>query len=39
MAKELEIDANGLMHAPTEPGLGGQIDFALIERKTEAVLR
>ena len=39
MVKELEIDANGLMHAPTEPGLGGQIDFDLIERKTEAVLR
>lgn len=39
MAQELEIDADGLMHAPTGPGLGGQIDFALIERKTEAVLR
>jgi L-alanine-DL-glutamate epimerase-like enolase superfamily enzyme len=39
MVKELEIDANGLMHAPTQPGLGGDIDFALIERKTEAVLR
>jgi L-alanine-DL-glutamate epimerase-like enolase superfamily enzyme len=39
MVKELEIDAKGLMHAPTEPGLGGQIDFGLIERKTEAVLR
>ena len=32
-------DAKGLMHAPTEPGLGGQIDFELIARKTEAVLR
>jgi L-alanine-DL-glutamate epimerase-like enolase superfamily enzyme len=39
MVKELEIDANGLMHEPTAPGLGGEIDFALIERKTEAVLR
>ena len=29
----------GMMYAPTEPGLGGQIDFGLIERKTEAVLR
>jgi hypothetical protein len=27
-----EIDANGLMHAPTRPGLGGQIDFDLIAR-------
>jgi hypothetical protein len=39
MVKELEIDPKGLMHAPTEPGLGGSIDFGLIERKTEAVLR
>jgi len=39
MAKELEIDQDGLLHAPTAPGLGGEIDFALIERKTEAVLR
>jgi L-alanine-DL-glutamate epimerase-like enolase superfamily enzyme len=39
MAKELEIDKDGLLHAPTAPGLGGEIDFALIERKTEAVLR
>jgi L-alanine-DL-glutamate epimerase-like enolase superfamily enzyme len=39
MAKELEIDADGLLHAPTAPGLGAEIDFALIERRTEAVLR
>jgi L-alanine-DL-glutamate epimerase-like enolase superfamily enzyme len=39
MAEELEIDAKGLMHAPTGPGLGAAIDFELIERKTEAVLR
>ena len=39
MAKELEIDAKGLMHAPDGPGLGAEIDFELIERKTEAVLR
>ncbi|HET6182877.1 MAG TPA: enolase C-terminal domain-like protein [Acetobacteraceae bacterium] len=39
MAQELEIDKDGLMHAPTKPGLGGEIDFALIERKTETVLR
>jgi L-alanine-DL-glutamate epimerase-like enolase superfamily enzyme len=39
MVRELDIDAHGLMHAPTAPGLGGEIDFALIERKTEAVLR
>ncbi|HVC61117.1 MAG TPA: enolase C-terminal domain-like protein [Acetobacteraceae bacterium] len=39
MAKELEIDKDGMLHAPTAPGLGAEIDFALIERKTEAVLR
>jgi L-alanine-DL-glutamate epimerase-like enolase superfamily enzyme len=38
MAKELEIDANGELHAPTGPGLGAEIDFDLIKRKTEAVL-
>jgi len=39
MTKELEIDRDGLMHAPMAPGVGGEIDFGLIERKTEAVLR
>lgn len=39
MAKEIEIDKDGLMHAPTGPGLGAEIDFELIARKTEAVLR
>lgn len=39
MATELEIDADGMLHAPTAPGLGGDIDFALIKRKTDAVLR
>jgi L-alanine-DL-glutamate epimerase-like enolase superfamily enzyme len=39
MAQELEIDARGLLYAPTGPGLGAEIDFALIERKAEAVLR
>jgi L-alanine-DL-glutamate epimerase-like enolase superfamily enzyme len=39
MAQELDIDRDGLFHAPSGSGLGAQIDFALIERKTEAVLR
>jgi L-alanine-DL-glutamate epimerase-like enolase superfamily enzyme len=39
MAKELEIDRDGMLHAPTGPGLAGEIDFELIKRKTEAVLR
>jgi L-alanine-DL-glutamate epimerase-like enolase superfamily enzyme len=39
LARELEIDADGLLHAPAGPGLGAEIDVALIERRTEAVLR
>ena len=39
MARELESDRDGLLHAPMGPGLGAEIDFGLIERKTEAVLR
>ncbi len=39
MARELDIDKDGLLHAPSGPGLGAEIDFGLIERKTEAVLR
>ena len=35
---DLTPDKDGLMHAPTEPGIGGQIDFELIKRKTEALL-
>ncbi len=38
MAKELEIDRDGTLHAPTGPGLAAEIDFDLIKRKTEAVL-
>ena len=39
MARELEIDRDGMLHAPTGPGLGAEIDVALITRQTEAVLR
>ena len=39
MVKEIDIDQDGLMHAPTGPGLGAEIDFELIARKTETVLR
>jgi hypothetical protein len=38
MAKELEIDREGMRHAPTGAGLAAEIDFDLIKRKTEAVL-
>jgi L-alanine-DL-glutamate epimerase-like enolase superfamily enzyme len=39
MATEIDIDEAGMMHAPTGPGLGANIDFALIERNSTAVLR
>jgi L-alanine-DL-glutamate epimerase-like enolase superfamily enzyme len=39
MVKDLAPDAQGLMYAPTAPGIGGDIDFELIRRKTEAELR
>jgi L-alanine-DL-glutamate epimerase-like enolase superfamily enzyme len=35
---DLEIDSQGMIHAPTGPGLGAQIDFDLIKRKTLGVL-
>src|SRR3984885_6512375 len=38
MVHDLTPDRDGMMHAPTEPGIGGQIDFEMITRKTEAVL-
>lgn len=38
MVRDLEPDADGLLHAPDWPGLGGEIDFDLIAARTEAVL-
>lgn len=38
LVQDIAIDAQGLVHAPQRPGLGAQIDFALIERKKVAVL-
>jgi L-alanine-DL-glutamate epimerase-like enolase superfamily enzyme len=38
LVQDIEIDADGMVHAPTGPGLGAQIDFDLIERKKIAVL-
>ena len=32
LVKDIEVDANGLVHAPEGPGLGVEIDFDLIER-------
>jgi L-alanine-DL-glutamate epimerase-like enolase superfamily enzyme len=38
LVQDIAIDAEGMVHAPTGPGLGAQIDFALVERKKLAVL-
>src|SRR5262249_20285663 len=38
LEQDINVDKNGLMHAPMGPGLGAAIDFALIERKKVAVL-
>ncbi len=38
LVQDIEVDANGLVHAHQEPGLGAQIDFDLIERNKVAEL-
>ena len=38
LAEDITVDRDGLVHAPTAPGLGAQIDFELIERKKVGVL-
>ncbi len=39
LARDIEVDAQGLVHAMNDPGLGAAIDFDLIERRKTAVLR
>ena len=39
LVQDIEVDANGLVHAISGPGLGAAIDFDLVERKKTAVLR
>lgn len=39
LVEEIVPDEHGLVHAPTKPGLGVEIDFGLIERKKLGVLR
>ncbi len=39
LVEDIKVGRDGLVHAPTGPGLGYEIDFALIERKTMSVLR
>jgi L-alanine-DL-glutamate epimerase-like enolase superfamily enzyme len=38
LVQDIEIDAEGMVHAPSGPGLGAQIDFELIARKKVGVL-
>jgi L-alanine-DL-glutamate epimerase-like enolase superfamily enzyme len=38
LAEDLSVDGNGMVKPPDGPGLGAQIDFDLIKRKTTAVL-
>ena len=39
LAEPLAIDADGLLHAPTGPGLGVAIDWELINSAVDAVVR
>jgi L-alanine-DL-glutamate epimerase-like enolase superfamily enzyme len=38
LVDDIEVDRNGLVHAPNAPGLGAAIDFARIDRQKIAVL-
>ena len=38
LIRDIEVDADGLVHAPKGPGLGAEIDFELIERHKIAEL-
>jgi L-alanine-DL-glutamate epimerase-like enolase superfamily enzyme len=38
LVNDIEVDENGMVHAPTEPGLGYEIDFELIEHNKVAEL-
>ena len=38
LVQDIDYDGDGMVHAPTGPGLGAQIDFELVKRKQVAVL-
>ncbi|MCZ6629328.1 MAG: mandelate racemase [SAR324 cluster bacterium] len=38
LVEDIVVDGQGMVHAPTAPGLGARIDFELIARKQIAVL-
>jgi L-alanine-DL-glutamate epimerase-like enolase superfamily enzyme len=39
LTQDIQVDSQGLVHAPTAPGLGYEIDWDLIKRNTVAELR
>ncbi|HEY8612314.1 MAG TPA: enolase C-terminal domain-like protein [Roseomonas sp.] len=39
LVRDIEVDADGMVHAPQGPGLGAEIDFDLIRSRTVTVLR
>ncbi len=39
LVEDIEVDKQGLVHAPQKPGLGFEIDWELVKRNTVAVLK
>jgi L-alanine-DL-glutamate epimerase-like enolase superfamily enzyme len=39
LVRDIEVDSEGMVHAPAGPGLGAEIDFDLIDRNRLATLR
>ena len=39
LVNDIEVDADGLVHAPEEPGLGYEIDWDLVRRRQVSELR
>ena len=38
LLNDIEVDKDGLVHAPSNPGIGAKLDFELIESKSIMVL-
>jgi len=39
LVEDIEVDENGLVYAPTKPGLGYEIDWELVEREKVRVVK
>ena len=39
LVDDIEVDGQGLVHAPEEPGLGFEIDWDLVKRETVQVVK